>query len=86
MQAFAAEASAAGADVKYEAYDRKPAVAFYGEEEQAIPEVIFVIDQLIERANKRREQMAAAERQRHGEQQVRDQHAEKIQNEIDQKG
>jgi hypothetical protein len=85
VRAFAAEAEAADVKVRYEPHEHKPALALSSEEEAAIHAVIFKVDQLIDRANDRRRQMAAAEREREDEQRVRDQRAEKIQNEIDQR-
>jgi hypothetical protein len=86
VRAFTTEAEAADVNVRYELHERKPALVLSSEEEAAIHDVIFKVDRLIDRANDRRRQKAAAEREREDEQRVRDQRAEKIQNEIDQRG
>lgn len=84
IAAFGEVASATGTAIRYEAYAGQPAVAFSGEHRQAIPEVVFAADQLIDSANSRREQMAAEDRQQQAEEHGREQDAANIQNEIDQ--
>ena len=82
ISSFANEALAADASLRYETHNSQPAIAFT-EEDSAILRVIPVADEIIGRANALRQERAAEQRQREGEEQKRWAAAKKIQDQID---